>query len=511
MATSAIMRREAADDRLLVTGVLACLVVGAALLHFFVPINHDEAYFIALAGRLLDGGRFGIDIMDMNPPHIWWISAVPVWFARQTGLRPDVAATAFTVAMATLSLAAVAHLIAAAGFTRVARNLFLVFAALLVLFVPGYDFGQREHWMVLLTLPYIVACGCRLNKLVLSPAIGAAVGVAACLGFCIKPYFLLVAGALEILILVRLRRPSLTIRSETIAMVIAGIVYAGLTITYAWSYLEVEIPTALLGYWSYKSSLQEVLLSAAMLLAPAAMLVAVGFLARRQAAQTPALAQALAVAGAASLIAAIVQAKPWSYHFLPAVIFLSLSAVALLAAENPSADKLILRRIAFAILVAMAIAPTAFEAKRIFEGVSSRESQLAAVFRASPGPNRTVFGFITSPREVFPAVIAAGVEWAGPFCCEYLIAAAARADEAPSPDQPKIRAAGLNQAEMAVSALRIKEPGVIVIATGKDMLGFGHRDFDYVTWLSAHTDFAGTLAHYREINPIGSFRIFVRK
>jgi len=511
MATSAIMRREAADDRLLATGAIACLAVGAALLHFFAPINHDEAYFMALAGRLLDGGQFGKDIMDMNPPHVWWISTVPVLFARQTGLRPDVAATAFTVAMAILSLAAVAHLIAAAGFTRVARNLFLVFAALLVLFVPGYDFGQREHWMVLLTLPYIVACGCRLHKLVLPPLIGVAIGVAACLGFCIKPYFLLVPVALKIWILVRLRRPSLAIRPQTIAMVIAGIVYAGLIATYAWSYLEVEIPTALLGYWSYKSSLQEVLLSAAMLLAPAAMLVAVGYLARQQNAQIPALAQALAVAGAACLVAAIIQAKPWSYHFLPAIIFFSLSAVALLAAENPRADKLILRRIAFAILVAMAIAPTAFEAKRIFEGPSSREGQLAAVFRNNPGPNKTVFGFITSPRQVFPAVIAAGVDWAAPFCCEYLIAATARVDEAPAADQPKIKVAGLNQAAMAVSAVRIKEPGVIVIATGNDMLGFDHRAFDYVTWLNAHTDFASTLAHYREISPISSFRIFVRK
>jgi hypothetical protein len=43
------------------------------------------------------------------------------------------------------------------------------------------------------------------------------------------------------------------------------------------------------------------------------------------------------------------------------------------------------------------------------------------------------------------------------------------------------------------------------------MLGFDYRNFDYVAWLSAHTDFARTLAQYREISPIGSFRIFVRK
>src|SRR4029078_400779 len=290
MAMSAIMRREAADDRLLVTGTIACLAVGAALLHFFAPMNHDEAYLMALAGRLLDGGQFGKDIMDMNPPHVWWISAMPVWLARQIGLRIDVAASVFTVAMALRSLAAVAHLTATAGLGRVPRNLFLVFAALLVLFIPGYDFGQREHWMVLLTLSYIVACGCRLNQLVLPPVVGAAGGVAAGAGFCIKPYFPLVPVALEFWILVRLRRPSLAIRSETIAMVIAGIVYAGLTVTYAWSYLEGDIQNALLGYWAYNSSLQEVFLSATMLLAPAAMLVAVAYLAPQKDAQISALA-----------------------------------------------------------------------------------------------------------------------------------------------------------------------------------------------------------------------------
>jgi hypothetical protein len=511
MATSAIMRREIADDRLFTTGVIACLAAAAGILHAFTPLNHDTAYFVSLAGRLLDGGSFGRDIMDMNPPHVWWISAIPGWLARQTGLRPDIASTAFTVATAALSLFAIARLITADGSVRMSRNLFLIFVSLLVLLFPGYDFGQREHWMVLFTLPYIVACGCRLNKLELSPLFGTVIGVAACLGFCIKPYFLLVPAALEIWILVRLRRPSLAIRSETIAMVVAGFVYAALTVTYVRSYLETEVPTALLGYWSYRSPLKDVLLSALILLSPAAMLVAIGYLTRRQNTQTPALAQVLAVAGLASLVAAIIQAKPWSYHFLPAVIFFSLSATVLLTAEKPRTDKLAQRRIAFAILLVMTAVPAAFEAMRAFEGASGRENQLAAVFHGNPGPNRTVFGFITSPREVFPAVVAAQVEWAAPFCCEYLIAAAARADEAPAADRTKIKAAGLNQAEIAVGAVRIKQPGVIVVATGDDMLGFNGRRFDYVEWLGANTDFKRVLSQYREISPIGSFRVFVRK
>jgi hypothetical protein len=45
------------------------------------------------------------------------------------------------------------RLTATVGLGRIPRNLFLVFTALLVLFIPGYDFGQREHWMVQLQRP----------------------------------------------------------------------------------------------------------------------------------------------------------------------------------------------------------------------------------------------------------------------------------------------------------------------------------------------------------------------
>jgi hypothetical protein len=268
----------------------------------------------------------------------------------------------------------------------------------------------------------------------------------------------------------------------------------------------------------------DVLITAIVLLAPTAMLLLIVHRSRRQNDRIPALAKVCAVAGAASLVAALIQMKPWSYHFLPGIVFFAIAAVALLVAGRSCTDRRSLRRIAFAMIVTMAVVPTGFELARAmaavptgfeltraFEADSGRVNQLAAVFRSNPGPNRTVFGFTTSLRDVFPAVIAAQVEWAAPFCCEYLIAAAVRADEAPAADRAKIKAAGLNQAEIAIAAVRIKQPGVIVVATGDDMLGFNGRRFDYLEWLEAHTDFARVLLQYREISPIGPFRVFVRK
>ena len=350
-----------------------------------------------------------------------------------------------------------------------------------MLFAPGYDFGQREHWMVLLTLPYIIVRSRRADDMALSSAAAALIGVAACLGFCIKPFYLLVPIAIEIWLLARTRRPFVWISPETMAMVITGLVYLGLVIVFTPTYFEEELPNVLLGYWAYKSTLSEVLWTAVMLTGPAAALAWLGYSTLRHGERIPTLAQAFAVAGLAFLVSALLQMKPWPYHFLPSVIFLDLAAAVLLISGTPRPGASAIRLGALLVLIVIGCSPSAAEAVRSFDnsGTIARVEKLAAIFRANPGPNGTVAGFLTSPRDVYPAVIAARMKWAVPFCCDYLIAAAVRADEAPAAKRQAIKAAGLDQAKRVVAAMRAKEPGVIVIDAGNSKLGFGDRKFDY--------------------------------
>lgn len=493
-------------------GAVAGFALLAAAIHAITPFNHDVAYFVSLAGRLLDGGRFGVDIMDINPPQVWWISAVPAWLARQAGVSLELATIAFTALMTVASLVAVDRLMVADATDGPARRLFVPLAAVLVLFAPGYDFGQREHWMVLLTLPYVVTRSMGAAGATLPLAGRAVIGIAACLGFCIKPHYLLVPIALELWLLARTRRPGLLIAPETIAVAVTGLVYAGLTVAFVPSYLKVEAVSALLGYWSYKSPAAEVLAAAATQLAPAAVLALFAVLTSRRDERIHPLAQAFAVAGVANLVAALVQLKPWPYHFLPAVLFFDLAVLTLVMSGTAREGSQVLRSAAVAILLAMGVSQTAVQLVPAVRGddTAKRVEALTAVFRAHPGANASVFGFITSPRDVFPAVVAARMTWAAPFCCQYLVAAAVRAEEAPVADRAALLAAGREQARASVEAVRNREPGVIVIATGDDMLGFGGREFDYVAWLRANTDFADVLERYRESEPIGSFRVFVR-
>jgi len=505
-------RDTASRGDLSVTMVIAGLAALAAVLHAFTPFNHDEAWFMEGARRLLDGGRLGTNIVDMNPLPVWWLSVVPVWLARQIGARIDVVATVFTALMAALSLVAFDRMAGADGRIGSARHVLLLLAAVLLLFDPGYDFGQREHWAVLLTLPYVVARSRRKEGAKLSGAAAIVIGIAAAFGFCFKPYFLLIPIALEIWLLAQTRRIFIWLCPETVAMAATSVAFAVLTVIYVPTYFEREMPNALLAYWAYNATLPDVLHAAVMLLIPVAAIALLGYSTRHRGGALV-LAQAFAVAGAASLVAALLEMKPWSYHFLPSVLFFGLSAIVLLVTGTRREGVNTAHLGVFAIIVIMVSSGTITEAASSFkgDGTANRVTRLAAVFRANPGPNGTVIGFITSPRDVFPAVIASGAKWAAPFCCDYLIAAAARADEAPAAKRQAIRAAGIDQAKAAVSAARAQTPGVIVIAAGDYMLGFGTRKFDYVKWLEAHTDFADILRHYREISPIDSFRVFVRK
>jgi hypothetical protein len=496
-----------------VPAAIAGLALLAAALHLVTPFNHDHAYFIESAGRLLDGGRFGVEIADINPPHVFWISAIPVWLARQVGARSDAAATIFTAALAAASLIASHRLIAPGRFADSMPRALFPIAAIIVLFAPGYDFGQREYWMVLLTLPYIVVRSLRADDRAISGAAAALIGVAACLGFCMKPYYLLVPIALEVWLLAQTRRPFVWISPETVAMGLTGLIYFGAVTVYVPTYFGEELPNALLGYWAYESALPAVLWTAVTLTAPAVALGWLDYAILRQDKRMPTLAQAFAVVGAAFLIAALWQMKPWPYHFVPSLVFSSLAAAVLLTSGTARAGMSRIRLGALLVLLVLGCLPTAAETVRSFgsNGTTVRVEALAAVFRANRGPNGNVAGFITSPRDVYPAVVAAQVNWAVPFCCDYLIPAAVRADEAPAARRPAIEAAGRDQAERVVAAIRAKAPGVIVIDAGNNKLGFGNREFDYLQWLNARTGFADVLRGYQEIGPIGPFRLFVRR
>ena len=80
---------------------------------------------------------------------------------------------------------------------------FLYVAPALVLVGGGYDFGQREHLMVLGALPYLFLAARRVQGV--QEPYRYIVAILAAVAFAIKPYFLFIPALVELYLLFTLR------------------------------------------------------------------------------------------------------------------------------------------------------------------------------------------------------------------------------------------------------------------------------------------------------------------
>jgi hypothetical protein len=146
---------------LLLSGVLA-VVMFAALRS---PLKDDIAWLLYVARRWMAGRELYVDVVEVNPPLIVWISAIPLTLSRWLDITPQLAAMSTFAAMALGCAWWSACLLRPAG--GVSNGIFLggifpgrvpVFAVIgaVLLIIPATDLGQREHLLVAAFLPYLI-------------------------------------------------------------------------------------------------------------------------------------------------------------------------------------------------------------------------------------------------------------------------------------------------------------------------------------------------------------------
>ena len=196
-------------------GFAVCLIAIVALgagAEFATFARSDTAFLLYAAERVLDGARLYQDVVEINPPLIVALNLPAVLLARATGVS-DIAIYRALVTLALLGALAFAdwslRRALEPGSDRLRRRLVLVLAFALFL-APGNDFGQREHLLVGLALPWVLLVVARVSGRPAAAGPALAAGVLAGLGLAIKPHFLLVWAAVEGYAAWRLRarRPS---------------------------------------------------------------------------------------------------------------------------------------------------------------------------------------------------------------------------------------------------------------------------------------------------------------
>jgi len=498
---------------------LALVPVAVFLLAILAPpLNHDVAAILTFSERWLSGERLYQDLIDVNPPLIFVLNLVPAAIAAATPLDGP---GAFLLSMLGLCVL-VWRMTVALRRDRTegpVENATLTAAIPLLMLLPGYDFGQREHLMALFALPYGFLAARRIEGLPAGRRLSAGVAVLAAIGFALKPHFLAVPALVELLVLVRrgpaeaLRDPVPWIMATVWAIYLATIPlffhdYFSHVLPLVWSYYA---DLGVYGFWSVLGS---------PLLGPMVPVVLAllggAFLLRR----AGALAQVLSLAALGAFLSAWVQHKGWTYHVAPILALGGATAVALgarLADHSlPTASR---SSAAPAIALAATLALAAFTLRggeapwREIAFAETQGARLTAWLRQEALGERLL---VLSPDiyPVYPALNYARAQTTLRTMTLWLLQGVYR--DCPAGGERYRQTWEMSRTEFFVYRTVAEDfarapPAAVLVARHSGIPICEGQPFDFVTYFSRHPLFAESWLRYRPSGEIDGYRLYVRE
>ncbi|NKC31931.1 hypothetical protein [Falsiroseomonas selenitidurans] len=519
MAETEPLPRAAAGTALRVRLLRALALLpalGFLLMALTPPLNHDVAAILNFAERWVAGESLFRELIDVNPPLIFALAAIPALIARVAPL--DIVQAWLLCVVLCCALAWRMCLRLREGFGEgVAERTALDALVPLVIVMVAYDVGQREHLMGLFALPYALLAARRAERMATPTGLALAVTIAAALGFALKPHFLAVPALVEALVLLRVG-PAAALR-DRLPWVMLGVwllYLASLPVFFA-DYLGFVVPLVMDYYLANGGiGLFGVLLTNQLGPALFALVVLLPLLAWRGAGWAP---RMLGAVGLGAFLSAWVQHKGWSYHVVPMAMPTALMAGWLAArwldrmlpAGRAAAAA---PGIALALVLAVSAVHLRGESpwRQIWYGVLA-EGRLTATLKREVAGERLL---VLSPDiyPVYPALNYARARstlrtmnlWllvgAYPGCPE----GAPRYREPWEMSRPEF----LVYRTVAEDFARAPPAGVLV-AKNSGIPRCGAEDFDPIAYFSRHPAFAEGWRHYTRVVHMDTYLLYLRE
>jgi hypothetical protein len=498
----------------------------AVILTFLAQSAHlaepDIAYFLYSAGRLLDGAQLYRDVVDMNPPAILALNVPIVWLSRLTRLPDLLVYRLLTFGLVGAVLIFVRRILSRYVLvSRPAERRYVLLWLCVVLFpLAREDFGQREHLVLALLLPYVVLALARLEGSRVAPGDALVAGILAGISLALKPPFVLAWLAVEGWY--RWRRPD---KRWSVTPEVAGTVGVSVAYLAAVFMFTPEYPqlVGLLGgvFMTYLRSPPLTLLTT-----PAALLTAFALLAglANRASGRDENAQAIIVAAMlGSFLAGVAQQKDLRYHFYPAFGLATLMLAILAARPVPEArtSARAYRLVATWLVGAIALVVLGGAVVGALGG-SGTERRRRAEFREfvetvkARAKGEPVGVLSYQMGSAFPLVNDAGVGLASRFACLWILPASywdALTGERPiryhlpSEMQPPERM--LNQA-VREDLLAARPRVLLVLRPFPDEPQYGFRRLNYIAYFGRDPPLAEFFAGYQWVSTEGAYDLYER-
>lgn len=312
----------------------------ACLLALLPAAGHDQMWCLYAANLMLHGVKlYGPQLFESNPPLIVWLSLVPSAVAGWLHLPSTVLGKLFILGLegvvAAVSLEMLRKL--RLGLSRtVVYALAFVFLTIFAV-MPARDFGQRDHILALLCLPYVIAAALDAEGQPTTGWKAICIGLAAGSGIALKPHQALIPVAVESVLVVLRRRGKAgsLLRPEPLVIVACGLAYLLAIHHFAADYFAQVVPVLRDVYCAFGHLGWPQLVGEAVQLHILAVVTLAAYFATGRH-RASALVTLLIAAGIASTLAYYLQGTGWYYQQLPALSFftLALTFLAIDAAER---------------------------------------------------------------------------------------------------------------------------------------------------------------------------------
>jgi hypothetical protein len=505
-------------------GFLAALalLVGLGLAaQFRSYAGPDMGFLLDEAARALDGARLYVDLVDINPPLIVLLNMAAVLSARFFGITDILAyrlgCTAFLLALLLLAGWLLRRLFPGEVVLRRALVLLLAFA---LFTLAGPDFGEREHLLLALVIPYLLLAVARATGREIPTAPAVLVGLLAASAFVLKPPFVLLLLVVEGYLRLSRRVAWGKVLPETMTIAAFLVLYAAAILLWAPGYLRlIQLLAGPYARFLYVPFWELLVRGPGALLTVFALLASIAL---RRHARHLELLGVFALGALGCLVAGAAQQKGFGYHFYPALALATivLGIVAWEGRESPRNRVASLYRVLAVSLLATVIVVVcvrnAASALRPTRDVEQQHMErLLPIVRAHAG-GEGVYVMSYNISSAYPLINYAGARSASRFA-QLWILAAAYMEQLKSSRPLRYHAAGemspseryLNQA--VLEDLRDRRPRLLVILQhARDLPANGFRRLDYVGYFSRDPRIANIFQRYQLAADLGDFTVYER-
>jgi hypothetical protein len=290
-------------------------------------LNFDVRWLMTAANKLLLGGHYYTDFIETNPPLILYLYMPAIILAKIMHLSFSIAFKIYAFTLATGSLY-ICNILLQRIFDNSCNSIryaLLIVIAFAWVLMPGYSFGEREHFAIMLTLPYLFLLDLRLAGKSLNIFLIILLGFMAGIGFAIKPHFLFALILCELFFMYKKRNLFAWLRLETVVIGLVILLYIVSLFLLTPKYIFKVWP---LVYHLYFVAAHEPF--GALIAQPTFIfwLIVVGvYFLLYERIQHKNFAQILLFASTGYLIAYFIQHTTWYYHLLPVLTIITLLMV----------------------------------------------------------------------------------------------------------------------------------------------------------------------------------------